>query len=211
MSVVGPGAITQQDIRPDPTLEGASQYEVVRLHNPLPDDFAIQVAQTRPVDVPYTVRGTEGRPSLSEGEVTTKFGVSLRGPDQHLASKKHILNQAVIPAGQSMNFPGDVAQVAVRQLVNEIMQREGNTKFMADPVMRKEVEDRIILSRGTMDDLMNNNLQTVESQIQSAVDKSNEVQHEEAFPEINGAGTSDAGRTEAEPESSKTESSRGKK
>lgn len=211
MSIVGPGSVTEQGVRPDPTLQGASQYEVVKILNPLSDDFSIQVAQTRPVDVPYTIKpGEPGKENMTESEAGTKFGLSLRGPDQHMASKKHIINRTVIKAGTSMNFSGDVAQVAVKQLVDYIMQKEGQKKFMADPVRRKEFEDRIIMARGSMDDLMNNSLQTVESQISQAIEKSNEVQNEEAFPDID----SGDGRPESSPtvsDSDKAESSRGKK
>lgn len=181
MAIIGPGAIEENLVRPDPKLEGATQFEVIKLHNPLSDDFAVQVAQSLPVSLQYSVNNSEGKTPLSESEISRTYGVNLRGPDQDRVSKKHVLNKTVIKAGQSLNFRGDVAQVAVRQLVNEIMQQRGLTKFMADPVQRSLVEEEIILARGSMEDLMNNNLQSVESQIEVALEKSNE---EASFPDL---------------------------
>lgn len=180
MSIIGPGTIKDSNIRPDPKLQGASQMDVVRIFNPLDDDFAVQVAQSLPVSVQYSVRSTEGKGNLSESDVSRTYGVNLRGPDQNMVSKKHVLNQSVIEAGKSMNFRGDIAQVAVRQLVNEIMQQRGLTRFLHDPVQREKVEEEIILSYGSMDDLMNNNLKSVTQQIDTVIKESNDA--EESFP-----------------------------
>lgn len=179
MAVIGPGAVVESEITPDPLLQGANQFEVVRLYNPLPDDFAVQVAQSVPVSVQYTIRNSEGLPNMSEGQATQTYGVNLRGPDQDKVSKKHILNSTIIKAGASLNFRGDVAQVAVRQLVNEIMQQRDLTQFLADPTQRSIIEKEIVQARGTMEDLMNNNLQSVTQQIDTALEKSNE---ETSFP-----------------------------
>lgn len=209
MAIIGPGSVQEELVRPDPVLQGASQYEVVKVHNPLTDDFVVQVAQSIPFDVQFQINNTEGKQPLSETDVTRTYGVNLRGPDQTQVSKKHVLNKTIIKAGQSMNFRGDIAQVAVRQLVNEIMQQRNQTKFMADPVQRNLVEKEIIISRGTMEDLMNNNLQSVDTQINQAVEKLNE-NTEESFP---GLGESQTGAPASKElsDSVKTAAPRGKK
>lgn len=184
MAVIGPGSVVEDQIRPDPTLQNATQFEVVKIHNPLSDDFAVQVAQSVPTSLQYSIKNTEGQKNLSESQIQQTYGVNLRGPDQDKVSRKHVHNTTVIKSGQSLNFRGDVAQVAVRQLVNEIMQQRDLTKFLADPVQRNIIEREIILARGTMEDLMNNNLQSVTQQIDTALEKSNE--EEQSFPGLTG-------------------------
>ena len=83
-----------------------------------------------------------------------------------------------------MNFKGSEAQVAVRQLVNEIMQREGNKRMLADPNERRKVEERVIFARGSVQDLLDERVQTPREQINAALSKSNEVKDEQAFPEL---------------------------
>lgn len=175
MAKVGPGASIQEDVSPDPLLQGASEYEYITLHNPLPDDFVIQVAQSRPVQVPVKINSQSG--VQSESDIKREYGLDLRNPDHQ--SRAHILNQTVIPAGGSINLPGDVAQVAIRQLVNEILQRT-NKKKLADPTERRKVEESIIKKRGSVQDLMDNDLKPIQSQAREAINQSNEVNDE--FP-----------------------------
>lgn len=184
MAIVGPGAVQQDQISPDASLDGASEYEYVTLLNPLTDDFAIQVAQTRPVDLPFNIKKDPrvGGVTHSEGDVAQVYGVGLRNPDHK--GQRHILNTTVIPSGKTINLRGDVAQVAIRQLIAEIMQREGKKLHIADPVQRKIVEDRIIIARGSIEDLMDNKLRPVQSIINETIEQSNEVKDEEAFPDI---------------------------
>lgn len=95
-----------------------------------------------------------------------------------------------------MRFTGDVAQVAVRQITNEVLQREGDAKLIADPIKRKAVEDKIIISVQSQDEFMNQPIQTVSDQVAAALKQANEVQHEEAFPELDGSGTGEANAPE---------------
>lgn len=191
MAIVGPGAVKQDEIAPKPSLDGASEYEYVTIFNPLTDDFAIQVAQSKSVDLPVTVRSKTSM-IQEEGDIRREYGLQLKNPDYQ--AKAHISNTTVIKAGQKLNLKGDEAQVAVRQLVNEYLQREGKSKFLADPNVRKAAEGIIIVGRGSVQELLDGKLQSPQSQINDAVAKSNEVQ-DEAFPGIQARaeGDSEAG------------------
>jgi hypothetical protein len=181
--LVGPGSIKEEQIAPSATLDGASEYEYVTILNPLTDDFAIQVAQSRPVDLPFNIKNRDGGLTHNERDVNQVYGIGLKNPD--FKSRRHILNQTIIKAGRTINLRGDDAQVAVRQLVNEIIQREGNTLHQADPNVRQEVESRIIIARGSVEDLMDNRLQSTQTQINQTINNSNEVNDEGTFANLN--------------------------
>lgn len=185
MSVVGPGAVQDEQIEIKPTLEGANEYEFVTILNPLPDDFAVRVAQDIPINMPFNIgrdpSGRTAQTTVDERSAAQTYGLSLKNPD--FAGRKHITNDMIIKAGQTMNLKGDQAQVAVRQLVNEIAQREKKTKLLADPNVRKEIEDRIVQGRGSIQDLMDNKLQSTRTQADEAIKQSNEVK-DEPFPEL---------------------------
>lgn len=187
MAVVGPGAVVDTGVEQKATLDGASEYEYVTLLNPLTDDFAVMVAQDIPVNMPVEIRDKTGMIQDSR-DVVTNYGLDLKNPE--FKSRKHISNTTIIPAGQTLRFKGNDAQVAVRQLTNEILQREGKARLLADPSLRKEVEDRIIISRGSIQDLMDSSLQTTRDQATDAINKSNEVTDEPAFPGLT-AGTNE--------------------
>jgi len=200
MALVGPGATQQDETAPTPTLEGASEYEYVTILNPLPDDFAIRVAQDIPVNMPFMpgkdLSGQVSQLTNTEQDVRQVYGLNLKNPD--FKARKHVVNDTVIKAGQTINLKGNEAQVAVRQLVNEILQREGKRRLMADPHLRREVEDRIIKHRGTVQDLMDRNIQSTRSQIDQAITQSNEAQNETAFP-----GLTDVGQGSGSPDAAK--------
>jgi len=179
MPVVGPGATQEQVTDVKPLLDGASEYEYITIFNPLSDDFAVRVAQDIPVNMPMNIRAGTALVQ-NDQDVTRNYGLSLKNPE--FQGRKHIHNDTIIRAGQTINLKGNEAQVAVRQLVNEILQREGNKRLMADPNLRHQVEERIIQGRGSVQDLMDANLRTTRSQIDDAINKSNEVENEVAFP-----------------------------
>lgn len=185
MALVGPGAqqIINDDIKP--LLSGASEYEYVTILNPLTDDFQVRVAQEVPVNMPFEIRkDTSGRTSAAttdERDVTLNYGLKLKNPDYQ--AKKYIYNDTIIPAGQTVNFKGSDAQVVVKQLVDEILQREGNRRLRADPNLRRQTEERIIKRRGSMQDILDAQLQTPQQQINEALNRSNEVRSEPAFTE----------------------------
>lgn len=186
MTVVGPGATPQVNNDVRPLLDGVTEYEYITVLNPLTDDFAVQVAQDIPVNVPFNIaQDTSGKVSQvtnSEQDVRQVYGLNLKNPD--FQAKKHISNSVIIRSGETLNLKGNEAQVAVRQIVNELMQREGNSRLLSDPNLRREAEQRVIVSRGSIQSLMDSNLQTPRDQINQAIKQSNEVQNgEEAeFP-----------------------------
>lgn len=192
MAIIGPGAVQEEQADIKPALEGASEYEYITILNPLTDDFAVRVAQDVPINMPVEIRAKTGLVQ-NEGDVTRAYGLNLKNPDHQ--ARKHITNDMVIRAGQTINLKGDQAQVAVRQLVNEILQREGKGRLLADPTLRREVEERIIKSRGSVQDLMDDRLRSPQTQINDAIKQSNEVTNETAFPELSQADQS--GGTEA--------------
>lgn len=201
MAVVGPGA--QQAVATDikSQLDGASEFEYVTILNPLTDDFAVRVAQDIPVNMPIEIKAQTGL-IQSGNDVVRTYGLDLRNPD--FQGRKRISNDTIIPAGRTINLKGNEAQVAVRQIVNELMQREGNGKLLSDPTLRAEAENRVIQTRGSIQDLMDTNLRTQRSQLDEAIANSNkEVPHDKSFPGLNrDTGTeagdaSEAGGTDA--------------
>lgn len=206
MSIVGPGAVKDEAVEIQATLDGASEYEFVTILNPLTDDFAAKVAQDIPVNMPFNIgrdpTGKTAQTTIDEQSAAQTYGLSLRNPD--FKGRKHIENYVIIKAGQTLRVRGDNAQVVVRQLVNEIAQREGKKRLLADPTVRKEIEDRVIQDRGSMQDLMGN-IQTPRKQIDEALNNSNEEEDEE-FPELvrpvegNATGSRDTGHSDTAPQ-----------
>lgn len=188
MAVVGPGANPDQDEDIRPLLEGASEFEYVTILNPLRDDFAVRVAQDVPVNVPFQVRkDSTGKTSFltnDEAGARQVYGLNLKNPD--FQGRRHLYSDTIIKAGQTINLKGNEAQVAVRQLVNEILQREGQRRLIADPVKRREVEERIVITRASVQELLNGStIQSARDQINEAVSRSNEVINGPAFPTLN--------------------------
>lgn len=178
----GPGAIVEQGIAPDPILQGASEYEVVTVFNPLPVDFIGQVGQSKPVNMPFEIRkdGFTQTISNDENAVRNNYGLNLKNADH--PSRLPIVNRILIPSGQTRKLLGNEAQVVVRQLVTEIMQREGKRLMLADPTARYEVEKRIVRGRSTVEDEIGSAPQSVQSQIRESVNKLNEQHNEQEFP-----------------------------
>lgn len=200
MSVVGPGAIDNSIERTGGSLDGVEDSEIITVHNPLSDDFAVRVGQSKPVNVPFPIhQDNSGRTSSvthTDRDATQMYGLNLKNPD--FQGKQHFSTTMIIKAGESLNMFGSEAQIAVRQLTNELMQREGNTKLLADPELRREAESRIILKRSSVDSLMNGTLTSPNQQVRDALNKSNEVRNEvePEFPDLrpntetDGSGTS---------------------
>lgn len=184
---IGPGAIQENIVAPEATLAGASEYEYITILNPLSDDFVVRVGQDVPVNMPFNIgrdiSGKTSQTTLSERDAAQTYGLSLKNPD--FQGRKHIYNDTVIKAGQTINLKGNEAQVAVKQIVDAIMQKEGKTRLLSDPTLRKEVEDRIIMHRGSIQDLMDNNFSSTRQQATEAVNKSNEVHNEQPFAGLN--------------------------
>lgn len=178
----GPGAIEDQGVAPRPLLEGASEYEVVTVFNPLSVDFIGQVGQSKPVNMPFEVRrdGVTSTITNDENGVRSNYGLNLKNPDHQ--AKMPIVNKIRIPSGQTINLLGNEAQVIVRQLTNEIMQREGKRLMLADPTARYEVEVRIVRTRRSVEEAIGSAPQSVQSQLKDSVTKLNERDNEQEFP-----------------------------
>lgn len=187
----GPGSVVEQGIAPKPLLEGASGDEVVEVFNPLPVDFYGLVGQSKPIRLPFEVRhdGHTQTITKDEGSVAMNYGVNLLNKEH--PSNLPITNKVLIPSGKSVFVLGNEAQVIVRQLVNELMQREGKRLMLADPYQRHLAEQKIVRSRRSVEDAIGRP-QTVESQINSGIGSLNEVENEQEFPGLNeSAGSSE--------------------
>lgn len=200
MAVIGPGS-QQEAVSVKPLLDGASEYEYVTVLNPLTDDFAVRVAQDVPVNAPFPIgKDTSGKVSQltnTDADARQVYGLNLKNPD--FKGRKHIVNDTVIKAGQTKNFKGNEAQVAVKQLVDEVLQRGSKKRLMSDPVLRREIEEKIVVRRGSINDLMEDNFRSTRTQLDEAISKSNEPQDEEAFPGLKQADqSSEAGANDGQ-------------
>lgn len=181
---VGPGAIIESGEAPKPLLEGATEMQVVTVYNPLPVPFTGQVGQSKAVSMPFQIRtdGTTQVVSRTEDAVKMNYGLNLKNPDHQ--ARLPIVNRITIESGKTLNILGNEAQVVVRQLVNEIMQREGKRLLLADAFARREVEQRVVRDiRGINEAL--DMPQSVQSQLRDSIAKLNEADNEQEFPGLN--------------------------
>lgn len=178
----GPGAIEVTGESPKPLLEGATDYEIVEVHNPLNVDFTGLVGITRPVNVPFEVRtdGVTGVSTQNESDVSRNYGITLKNPAYQ--AKGHIQQRITIKAGATIRLQGAQAQVVVRQLVTEIMARQGNQLLLADAYARNQIEKQILSPRRSIQDIMDTPLD-IPTQMSNALDKLNKEDNdkEQAF------------------------------
>lgn len=170
----GPGAVTDIETGIKPLLNGASEFEYVDIYNPLPVDFIGVFASSKPVNMPapVSVAAQVNQITKTEEQVRQNYGLDLRNQDhQAFASKVNIQNKVPIKSGQTIRLLGNEAQVIVRQLVTEILQREGRKLSLADPTARREVEERVIRYRGDAREALGRDLETVPDQLQSVKEK----------------------------------------
>jgi hypothetical protein len=184
-NAAGPGSVEDQGIAPKPLLEGATAYEVVTVFNPLSVDFYGMVGQDKPVNLPFEIRrdSVTNPISTTEADVKRNYGLDLKNRDHN--ARLPITNKVLIRSGSTLNLFGNEAQVVVRQLVNEIMQREGKKLLLADPYQRSLVENRVVRSRRSTTEAIGG-VDSVTDQMRAGVDKLNE-QENEAFPELRAA------------------------
>lgn len=175
---VGPGAMSESGVRPDPVLQGATEYEYVVLMNPLPYDFVGQVAVTKTVSASMRVGQPRegGGLTNNQDDVTRNYGLDLRNPD--VVGRVHITNKIPIPAGKTIRMFGSEAQVIMRQLVDVVMSHEGKMLAKGDPFARHEVETRLLISRGSVMDMMSERPVTVEDQMREALKREEEREFE---------------------------------
>lgn len=168
-NVAGPGAVVEETISPKPLLDGASEYEYVEIKNPLTVDFVGLVGVTRPANTPMRI-GDPTNPqgvTASEEELRRTYGLNLRNND--FTGRVNIQNKITIPAGKTLRILGNEAQVILRQLVNEVMSRTGQKKLLADAAARRRTEEQLVISRGSVSELMGSRPQTIQEQLTNAI------------------------------------------
>ncbi len=185
-TAVGPGAITDQGIAPDPLLQGATDYEYVTLYNPLETQFVGVFGTSRPVNIPFQIRGDSMGQTVTktEQDVARNYGLPLKNKDHQ--AEGHFQQQVQIPAKGTTVLLGSEAQVICRQLVNEIMQQRGQKLLLADAHARNAVELEVVKSRGSVNDRLGRGPMSVRDQLQDAVDDMNtqEPTDEPEFPSL---------------------------
>lgn len=124
------------------TLDGIGESFVVEIFNPLSVAFRVKYSRS----IPQAFAPTE-----QEKKAAELIGAPLSRPDSLSQTVQYLL----LEPGKTMRLPGNVAQVAVRQLVTEILQRRGQRNKLADGFARKGVEDEIVLSVKPMMDWVN--------------------------------------------------------
>lgn len=183
---IGPGVNlgNDQDILPAPLLEKVTELDFVEVVNPLSVDFVGQVALTTQVVAPVRI-GADGKlgeytTATSESEVQRLYGLNLRA-NAAKSGRQHTLNKVVIPAGQTIRLMGNEAMVVVRQLVNAILQREGRSNLLADPHARHEVEERIVVRVGSLQEALGAAPLTVQQQLKAALTKLDDIPTSESI------------------------------
>lgn len=185
--MIGPGALAEQGESPLPLLYGATMYEWVEILNPLSRPFGGTFGMSRPMSAaPVNITPVRGQGiTQNESDLRNNYGLDLRNPDHQ--ARADIVNRVVIPSGKTVILLGNEAQVIIRQLVNAVMQLEGNALRMADPFARREVEERVVINRGSAAERLGQNPTTVQEQLQTV----KEDKHEQEFPEITGGKVSE--------------------
>lgn len=177
--VAGPGADIDAGAAPLPLLQGASEYEYVELLNPLSVEFIGMFGVSRPVNAPVNISTIPGRGvTTTENDLRTGYGLDLRNTDH--PGRANIVNRVSIKSGTTVRLLGSEAQVVIKQLVNEVMAREGNQALIADPHARRQVEERLVIRRGLVADYMGRAPVSVTDQLQAIKDEPDEQE----FPDI---------------------------
>lgn len=182
--IMGPGSDIQDEVQPEPMLDKTSEYEYVEILNPLSADFPAKVGATKPVNAPLRVYNNPATPTSikSESDLANRGLAGFKNNDH--PSSMHLAQQVILKSGQTTRLRGPEAKVVVRQLVNEIMMREGNKERLADLHARNIVEKRIIQRIGNMEEFMQTPVQTVTEQLNNALESSNE-EFSDANPDAN--------------------------
>jgi len=191
----GPGAVSDTTSDVKPLLEGATENEYAEILNPLSVPFIGRVASSRPIQTSVRVVVNSQTPTMTrtEEDIRRNYGLDLNNPDH--PSLGHVSQSVEIKPGATVRLPGNEAQVIIRQLVNVIMAKEGKKLFMGDPHARKEVEERIVIKRGSLSEFFG----TESVNIREEINKDLETADEPEFPE---AGSDPSGKSQgvAEPD-----------
>ena len=136
-NVVG-AALPQEQVDYVPMLEGMGEDKVVAIHNPLGQDFRVQYARSRVAPIAKTAE---------QHRIEERLGFPLDNRDHKPLA--HSVQFHILKAGQTENLPGDIAQIAVRQLVSYILMsqaKKGKPKLIADPFARMQTEKQVVKS-----------------------------------------------------------------
>lgn len=184
-----------QDIKA--TLDGIGADYVVEVYNPLHLPFRAKFARS-------VVQPPRLHPDQAEH---LRKMANLGVPVSKETPQAHQSTYLILQPGGTLKLPGDVAQVVVRQLVNEILQRTGKKKGLADAFARQQVEQdiiqnytAIIQATQTSDpqDSFDRQLQEL-NMPQSKATQTVEHEPEPAFPSYAEAPTTSAISKEPEP------------
>ncbi len=118
-------------------LDGLDVDSVVTLRNTLNVPFRVLFGRTVVAPPRESEADRQKRLRMTElGVPTAKQGGTV----------DHVQDTVTIPAGQTMRLPGNIAQIAVRQMVTWILQARNQRKKVADVYARRMVEDELIVS-----------------------------------------------------------------
>lgn len=155
--------LEQQSVAATSMLDGLGENTIVAIFNPLSHPFRVQYARTLASN---TSKSDDRR------KVEEKLGTTL---DKDMnSSVGHAVQYHVLKAGQTENLPGDIAQLAVRQLVTYILfqrNKDKNSYMIADPHARSEVEKEIVIR--IQDNVSFFNQQTTEEYTNKQIDELN--------------------------------------
>lgn len=180
--IVGPGALPPDGPEQPPLLEGITEAEYAEILNPLSSGFMAQVGVTQSMSAPPRIVNSTGNPRFGEADLARAGVGDLRSLDPN-GGKTHIRNQILLPSGRTTRVAGGFAATVMRQLVNYVMQAEGNGHLLADSYQRHLVEERLLMRRGFINDFISTGAPVgtpTEDPVAAAL---NEVK-EEAFPTV---------------------------
>lgn len=179
-------------------LENTTEHDVVEVKSPFDDKFTVLVARSVVAPTPRQHNQPTGHQAADAFLQGIQSGISKGGH----TSMAHVQQQIVFEPHQSMRLPGDVARVAVNQMVRKYMQDQAryekkskgektHAMMMADPHAYMEVEKMIVINSESM--LTNMSTESVEERLQRQLDELNQkdvavdaVQEETAFPTESG-------------------------
>lgn len=153
-------------------LDGMGEDKVVAVFNPLPQDFRVQYARSLPVNPVMARQQQLNRMEPADRQTFEKSGLLT---DKDGGGSAPSVQYQILKAGETKNLPGDIAQLAVRQLVTYLIQKSGNKIKAADPYTRNSYEKQIVISITDAIDFMSQLNATPVAQTQAEIEKLNPV------------------------------------
>lgn len=150
ITAVGPGARAQQGPDVPSMLDNVTDYDFVEVFNPLSVTFIAQVASTIPKPAKARIVNTSGNPDFDERDLS-RAGLGNMRTQSPTGSVVHVPHQVPLPAGSTTPLRGSEAKVVVRQLVTEILGREGKTNLLANSFQRSIAEKKVVRRIGQID------------------------------------------------------------